>query len=201
MHHSLSAFSSLKKRGCAQTGTMWSAVFPVPRSLRAGRYTASLSNGHGPPVPIDCFVSPSLPSVRWVDIAEDAWPPPRNFSVAAFGETAPIVGRDPPGGVQDGSSRPPLPWLMPVNSTAPVLAALAAAERAGGGTVLLPGQRSGVLSDLPLIVIVNGMMHRGQRACWRWSPASPSLTTSSSEAPAPTSAPSTSSTTRPRPAP
>ena len=140
--------------------TMWSAVFPVPRSLRAGRYTASLSNGHGPPVPIDCFVSPSLPSVRWVDIAEDAWPPPHNFSVAAFGETAPIVGRDPPGGVEDGSSRPPLPWLMPVNSTTPMLAALAAAERAGGGTVLLP---EGVLAMEPGLAVPHNVLLRGAR--------------------------------------
>ena len=121
--------------------TAWSAKFAVPHTIAPGRYTASVSNGHGPPVPVDCFVSPSLPSVRWVDIAakDPDWPPSSHFNVTAFGKTEPIVGRDPPGGVTDGSSRPPLPFVMPVNSTPPLLVALAAAQQAGGGTVLLPG--------------------------------------------------------------
>jgi hypothetical protein len=142
--------------------TAWSALFAVPHTLAPGRYNVSVSNGHGPPVPVDCFVSPSLPSVRWVDVAaqDPAWPPSNHFNVTAFGNTEPVVGRDPPGGVTDGSSRPPLPFVMPVNSTPPLLAALAAAKEAGGGTVMLP---EGALAIEPGLAIPDGVILRGAR--------------------------------------
>ena len=141
------------------TLTAWSAWFRVPASLPPGRYTASVSNGRGPTVPLDCFVSPALPSVRWVDVRRDVWPPTRRLAVTDFGRVGTTVGTKPPG----GGPGPSEPFAMPVNSTAALEAALKSSAAAGGGTVTFPAGVFVISTGGAGLAVPSGVVLQGAR--------------------------------------